>query len=71
MSNSDDSDCEGLKRVSSKKKSEPTYEKVPATKKFKIEVVTEGGSEKFAYKLRADTPLPYKTNLEGNFLEHF
>ena len=70
MSSSDDSDCEGLKKASSMKKTEPTYEIVPEKEKFKFEIVNGKGSIQFAYKLKKGTALPYKTILEG-CIKHF
>ena len=64
-SSSDDSDCEGLKRATSRKKADETFKKVPEKKKFKFNINTGEKTEKFSYKLKKDTPLPYKTYVEG------
>ena len=65
MSSSDDSDCEGLKKASSLKKTEPTFKIVPEKEKYKFEIVTGKDSIKFTYKLKKGTALPHKTILEG------
>ena len=67
MTDSDSSsdECAGMKRASSVKKTEPTFKIVPEKKKFKFEITTGDRVEKFLYKLKKDTPLPYKTILEG------
>ena len=67
MTDSDSSsdECAGLKRASSVKKTEPTFKTVPEKKNFKFEITTGDRVDKFLYKLKKETPLPYKAILEG------
>ena len=65
MSSSDDSDSDGLRRVSSLKKNEERFEEVPDNKKYKFEIVTGDIRDKFKYKLKANTALPHTTILQG------
>ena len=66
MASSDDSDFEGLVKVSSvKKKKVENFDKVPASKKYKLEINSGKKSDKFGYKLKKGLELPYETILTG------
>ena len=67
MTDSDSSsdECAGLKRASSVKKTQSTFKTVPEKKNFKFEITTGDRVDKFLYKLKKETPLPYKAILEG------
>ena len=62
------SDDEGmtLRRVSSvKKNKEKLFSEVPEDTKYKIEITVAGKCDKFKYKLKKGTPLPYVMNVTG------
>jgi hypothetical protein len=66
MSSTDDSDFEGLVKVSSvKKKKVENFDQVPASKKYKLEINSGKKSDKFGYKLKKGLELPYETILTG------
>ena len=72
MSSSDDSDCDGLEKVSSVTKIEESFNEVPEKTKFKIQIATGDEPDEFTYRLKKDTLLPHNTKLKGlncsNFL---
>ena len=68
MSSSDESDRDGLERVSSVKKTEERFSEVPEKKKYKLKIVTADKMDKFGYKLKRGISLPYNTTLKGSNL---